>query len=83
MPEIDKRQDYGLWLSILKDVDYAYGIKEPLATYRIRKGSVSRNKFKAILYVWRIYRDVEKINFLKSIYLIFCYSFNGFKKYSN
>src|SRR5690606_24402231 len=39
MPNISKRQDYGLWLAILKDIDYAYGIKEPLATYRIRKGS--------------------------------------------
>ena len=83
MPNIEKRQDYGLWLSILKEVGYAYGIKEPLATYRIRKGSVSRNKFKAILYVWRIYRDVEKIGFLKSLYLILCYTYNGYKKYSN
>ena len=83
MPNIEKRQDYGLWLSILKEVEYAYGIRKPLATYRIRKGSVSRNKFKAILYVWRIYRDVEKIGFLKSLYLILCYTYNGYKKYSN
>ena len=83
MPAIAKRQDYGLWLSILKNIDYAYGIKEPLAIYRIRKGSVSRNKFKAMLYVWRVYRKVEKLNFFYSLYLLTCYAYNGFKKYSN
>ena len=81
MPDIEKRQDYGLWLSILKKVEFAYGIKEPVAIYRIRKGSVSRNKYKAMLYVWKIYRDVEKIGPLKSLYLIVVYAYNGLKKY--
>ena len=82
MPDIEKRQDYGLWLNILKDVDFAYGIKKPLATYRIRKGSVSRNKWKAMYYVWKVYRDVEKINLFKSMYLLGVYALNGVKKYS-
>lgn len=82
MPDIEKRQDYGLWLSILKDVDYAYGIEKTLATYRIRKGSVSRNKWKAMYYVWKVYRDVEKINLFKSAYLLGVYALNGVKKYS-
>jgi glycosyltransferase involved in cell wall biosynthesis len=81
MPDIKKRQDYGLWLKILKDVDYAYGIKEPLATYRIRKNSVSRNKFKAMYYVWKLFREVEEINFFKSLYFISIYGYNGLKKY--
>lgn len=83
MPDIDKRQDYGLWLSILKDVEYAYGFTKPLAIYRIRKGSVSRNKFKAMLYVWRIYRDVEKLNFFYSLYLLVNYAYSGYRKYSD
>jgi glycosyltransferase involved in cell wall biosynthesis len=81
MPNILKRQDYGLWLRILKDVDYAYGIKEPLATYRIRKNSVSRNKFKAMYYVWKLFREIEGINFFKSLYFISIYGYNGLKKY--
>ncbi|WP_417602168.1 glycosyltransferase family 2 protein [Owenweeksia hongkongensis] len=82
MPNIEKRQDYGLWLNILKDVNFAYGIEKPLATYRIRKGSVSRNKWKAMYYVWKVYRDVEKINLFKSMYLLVVYALNGMKKYS-
>ena len=30
-PDIRKRQDWGLWLNILKKVKVAYGMKEPLA----------------------------------------------------
>ncbi|WP_268123045.1 glycosyltransferase family 2 protein [Roseivirga pacifica] len=81
MPEIAKRQDYGFWLNLLKDVDYAYGIKRTLATYRIRKSSVSRNKVKAMYYVWVLFRKVEKINFFKSLYYFIVYSVNGYLKY--
>ncbi|RYD88715.1 MAG: glycosyltransferase family 2 protein [Sphingobacteriales bacterium] len=82
MPDIPKRQDYGLWLSILKITGHAYGIKQPLAIYRIRKNSVSRNKYEAMLYVWKVYREVEKLNMLYSAYLIVNYSVNGLIKYS-
>ncbi|AYL98432.1 glycosyltransferase family 2 protein [Mucilaginibacter celer] len=82
MPDIQKRQDYGLWLSILKKIDYAYGIAEPLAVYRIRKNSVSRNKYKAMLYVWKVYRDVEKLNMVYSAWLMVNYVINGLRKYA-
>jgi teichuronic acid biosynthesis glycosyltransferase TuaG len=82
MPDIQKRQDYGLWLSILKRIDFAYGIQQPLAVYRIRKNSVSRNKYKAMLYVWKVYRDVEKLNLFYSGYLMVNYVINGLKKYA-
>ena len=81
MPELHKRQDWGLWLAILRNVDFAYGIKEPLAIYRMRKNSVSRNKLKLIPYVWKIYRDVEKLGMIKSFYLTMHWGLSGFKKY--
>lgn len=81
MPIIDKRQDWGLWLAILKQVDYAYGIKKPLAVYRMRKNSLSRSKLKLIPYVWEVYREVEGINVLRSCYLLVHWALNGFKKY--
>ncbi|OEY71866.1 glycosyltransferase family 2 protein [Salegentibacter salarius] len=81
MPLMDKRQDWGLWLAILKEVDYAYGIKEPLAIYRMRKNSVSRSKRNVIPYVWQIYRQVEGFNILQSSYYFMHWAFNGFKKY--
>ncbi len=44
MPTIRKRQDYAFWLSILKKIDYAYGIQQVLANYTIRNQSISNNK---------------------------------------
>ena len=46
MPEIPLREDYGLFINLLKKTKFAYAVKKPLAFYRIREGSVSSNKFK-------------------------------------
>ena len=81
MPIIDKRQDYGLWLKILKKIKITKGLNEVLAKYRIRKNSVSSNKLKAAKYQWKIYRDVENLNLIKSIYYFLHYAYNGIKKY--
>ncbi len=70
MPIIKKRQDYGLWLKILKKIDYAYCIKEVLATYRIRKGSISSNKLELIKYNWKLFREHEKLSIIKSFYYL-------------
>jgi len=81
MPNILKRQDYGLWLKILKQINTTKGILEPLAIYRIRKNSVSSNKLKAASYQWKIYREVEKLNLFKSFYYFVNYIYYGLKKY--
>jgi glycosyltransferase involved in cell wall biosynthesis len=81
MPNIIKRQDYGLWLKILKKVDYAEGILEPLAKYRIMKNSVSSNKLIAAKYVWKLFREVEKLNIFQSIYYFCFYVYYGVRKY--
>lgn len=83
MPLILKRQDYGLWLKILRLIGETRGILEPLATYRIRKNSVSSNKVKAAKYQWKIYREIEKLSFLKSLYYFAFYAYNGITKYKN
>ncbi|MBD0778090.1 glycosyltransferase family 2 protein [Maribacter sp. ANRC-HE7] len=81
MPDLKKRQDWCFFLSVLKEVEYAYGIIEPMVIYRMRKDSISRNKLKLIPYVWKVYRDVEKLSFVRSFYLLYLWSLNGFKKY--
>ena len=58
LPTIRKRQDWGLNIELLKRCRVAYGIKEPLAIYRVRKGSVSRDKFSLIKYNVAIYRQI-------------------------
>ena len=81
MPNLKKRQDWCLFLSVLKEVEYAHGIQKPMAIYRMRKDSISRNKLKLIPYVWKVYRDVEKLSLIRSFYLLNIWSLNGFKKY--
>ena len=44
MPLILKRQDFGLWLKLLKQVDYAYGMDDFLGGYRVHASSISANK---------------------------------------
>ncbi|MCC5919856.1 MAG: glycosyltransferase family 2 protein [Cyclobacteriaceae bacterium] len=80
MPIIDKRQDYALWLKILKTLPYAHGLKEKLATYRVRKSSVSSNKLKAAGYQWRVYREIESLGLIKSCFYFVNYFLSGIKK---
>lgn len=73
MPLIRKRQDFGLWLKLLKQENCGYCLNENLAEYRIRENSVSSNKFDLIRYHWYLYHEIEKFNKLKSFYLIYKY----------
>ena len=81
MPNIDKRQDFGLWLNILKKVPYAYGLDEPLAYYRVRSASVSSNKILASKYNWKLYREVEKLPLYKAIYYFGWYTYRSILRY--
>lgn len=81
MPNIIKRQDYGLWLKILKEIGTTKGMLEPLGTYRILKNSVSSNKLNAAKYQWKIYREVENLSFVKSVYYFVQYAYFGVMKY--
>ncbi len=83
MPNVRKRQDMGLWLKYLKEIPYAKGIKEPLAIYRIRQNSLSRQKSKLLKSQWYFYRQVEQLNFIQSLYFMMCWMYLGYKKYKN
>lgn len=77
MPIIDKRQDYGLWLRILKEIDYAYGLNDNLAKYRVRSHSISSNKFLAARYQWLVYRKIEKLSFFSTLFYMISYAYYG------
>lgn len=71
MPDIRNRQDWALWLQLIKHAGRAHFIFIPLVKYTVRSGSISNNKIKLIKYHWFIYRKIEKFSFFKSIlYLI-------------
>lgn len=77
MPLIRKRQDFGLWLRILKKEPYAYGVQEVLGQYQLRADSISANKASAAKYTWRLYRDVEGLNKITALYYFSFYAVNG------
>ena len=72
--ELEKNEDYVLWLEIVKDVKIIYGLKENLAYYRVLDNSRSSNKVKTAKVRWEIYRKVEKLSLLKSIYYFLHYA---------
>ena len=76
MPLIKRRQDYALWLSLLRKVDYAYCLPEVLATYTLRTNSISSNKLKLIKYNWIVYRKIEGHSFIKSVFYLCSIIFN-------
>ncbi|MGJ8759769.1 MAG: glycosyltransferase family 2 protein [Polaribacter sp.] len=80
MPNIRKRQDYGLWLKILKVEKHAFGISEVLAQYRDRSQSISNNKVEMLKWNWNLYKNVEKLSYLKSSYYTICNVFNKLLK---
>ncbi|MFJ4888375.1 glycosyl transferase [Streptomyces sp. M41(2017)] len=67
MPDMPKRQDYALWLSIMRDGHDACGLREPLAVYRAgRAGSLSSNKLGLVPYNWALYREHEHLSVPRS-----------------
>lgn len=80
MPNMRTRQDTALWLSILKQGYIAYGIQQPLAKYRKKSGSISSNKLKMAKQNWKLYREIENLSLVKSIWCFLNYAYNGIKK---
>ncbi|NBI29325.1 glycosyltransferase family 2 protein [Chengkuizengella marina] len=70
IPNIKKRNDYVMWLQVIKKEKYLYGIEEPLSSHRIRTDAISSNKFSLVGYHWKVYREIEKLSLIKSSYLI-------------
>ena len=78
--ELEKNEDYVLWLEIVKDVNTIYGLKENLAYYRVLDNSRSSNKVKTAKVRWEIYRKIEKLSLLKSLYYFLHYAIRAVLK---
>lgn len=80
MPTIRKRQDYALWLNLLKKTN-GYGLNESLAKYRTGNESISANKLDLLKYEWKIYREVEGLSWFKSSFYLLSAIFLKLKSY--
>ena len=75
LPASQKRQDWRLWLTILKQIKTAEAIPEFLAFYRIRKDSISSSKFKLIKHNFGVYREFHGYNLVFSVLLMMRFLF--------
>jgi teichuronic acid biosynthesis glycosyltransferase TuaG len=56
MPDLRRRQDFALWLELLKRVDAAHGINQPLCHKFEQPGSLSASRLTAMAATWQVYR---------------------------
>ena len=73
--------DFDCWLQILKQGIVAHGLDADLMRYRVMEKSISRNKGKSALMVWRAYRDLERLSIPMSLWYFIQYSVRGVLKY--
>lgn len=73
--------DFDCWLQVLKKGITAHGLNADLMRYRMMEKSVSRNKRKSALKVWRAYRDLEGLSIPMSVWYFTQYAVRGVLKY--
>lgn len=74
--------DFALWLEITRRGFDALGLDEDLMRYRVVGGSVSRNKGRSAVMVWRTYREVERLGLIQSSWAFARYAANALRKYA-
>lgn len=71
MPRLRRAEDWGLWMTILREVDYIYTYPKALWKYRHIPGSETSNKWKQMQAVMTMYREVLGFSSLKAQF--FCW----------
>ncbi|MCR5794277.1 MAG: glycosyltransferase family 2 protein [Solobacterium sp.] len=81
-PDINMiHEDFAVWLRILREVRYAYGIDEPLLIYRLSNNSKSSNKIRAALMNWNTYRFTG-VPFATAARSMCSYAYRSIRKYA-
>ncbi len=77
--------DYACWLALLRPGPQAggiaHGLNEDLMRYRVLDRSVSRNKSNSARQVWKVYREVERLNPIHAAWCFAHYGARGWLKY--
>lgn len=83
MPTIRKRQDWALWIFILKKINYCKSIQIYTAIYMDRSESISSNKIALIKENYNFYNKFLGFNKLKSINFMLIFTYYYFIKKIN
>lgn len=81
MPDVRRKQDYGLWLSILRGGEVSLPLDKELAFYRQRKGSATSKKHLLILQHIAFLRKYESLSLLSATYYTMHWLVRGVFKY--
>jgi teichuronic acid biosynthesis glycosyltransferase TuaG len=74
-------EDYFFKCQILKKNINAYRCPGSYAYYLIRDGSLQSNRLSVLISLWKINKNLNKLNFINNIISILFISFNSLKKY--
>lgn len=80
MPDIRSSHDMALWLDIMKRGFKAHGLNENLAQYRLVGDSNTSAKWKAAKDVWKVYRNIERLNWFDAVFYFTGYAVNAILK---
>ena len=79
-PNLKTKEDFVLWLKILKKNYKIMSLDLPLTKWKKIKNSLSSSTIQKLMDGFRVYNHYMKINIIKSIYLLFCLSINFLRK---
>ena len=77
---LSTKEDFVLWLRILKNNVSIYGLNEDLALWTKSQNSLSSSTFQKIIDGFRVYYTYMNFGFIKSVYYLICLSINFLKK---
>ncbi|SDI32692.1 glycosyltransferase family 2 protein [Proteiniclasticum ruminis] len=70
IPNIRRRNDFVMWLQVIKEAKTMHTLQTPLTYHRVREGSLSSKKSDLVRYQWQVYRHIEKLPLWISIGLL-------------
>jgi len=74
------KEDFVLWLRLLKKDIKIYALNENLALWTKSKYSLSSSTLQKLIDGFKVYNKYMKFNFVKSLYYLICLSINFLKK---
>ncbi|WP_072090900.1 glycosyltransferase family A protein [Candidatus Pelagibacter communis] len=79
-PRIKTKEDYVLWLQIVKKIKTIRGLNIKLTYYRKTKNSLSSDKLLSLINGYKVYRNYMNYGLIKSLFYLFILSINSLKK---
>ena len=74
------KEDFVLWLKLLKQNTKIYGLNEILTSWTKSSSSLSASVIQKVLDGFRVYHKYMNFSYIKSIYYLLCLSINFLKK---